>query len=135
MKIRGRILDISGGAVGGSIFVLLVDDDAAFVDAAARCLEAVGIRTVVALGSIADFDAFDGGTIDAVVIDVKLLAGDTHVRPLARMIRNNGVRLPIILMTTYPEPLEGKVGLPGSATCNPMELAELCRDIRARLVQ
>jgi hypothetical protein len=38
-------------------------------------------------------------------------------------------------MTTYPERLEGKVALPGSAMCTPMELAELCRDIRARMVQ
>jgi DNA-binding response OmpR family regulator len=120
--------------VGGSIFVLLVYDDAAFVDAAACSLEAVGMRTVVALGSMAALDAFDSGTIDAVVVNVKLLAGDTHVQPLARMIRNNKARSPIILMTAYPELLEGKVALSGSATCNPMELAELCRDIRARLV-
>jgi DNA-binding response OmpR family regulator len=80
--------------VGGSIFVLLVDDDAAFVDAAARVFEAVGMRTAVALGSMAALDAFNNGTIDAVVIDVKLLATDTHLLPLARTIRNNKVVCP-----------------------------------------
>jgi ActR/RegA family two-component response regulator len=38
--------------VGGSVFVLFVDDDAAFADAAARSFESVGMRTVVALGSM-----------------------------------------------------------------------------------
>src|SRR5271170_2631688 len=101
------IPDISGAAVGGSIFVLFVDDDAAFADAAARSLEAVGMRTIVALGSMAGLDAFDSGTIDVVVTDMKLPAGETNGLALTRMIGNGRARAPVILMTTYPELLEG----------------------------
>jgi ActR/RegA family two-component response regulator len=41
--------------VGGSVFVLFVDDDAAFADAAARSFESVGTPTVVAFGTMAAF--------------------------------------------------------------------------------
>jgi DNA-binding response OmpR family regulator len=119
--------------VAGSIFVLFVDDDAAFADEAARSLEAVGMRTVVALGSGAALDAVDSAAVDVVVTDIKLPAGETQGLALARMIRNKGPRVPIIMMTTYPELFEGEVA--GSALCKPLELAELCRDIRARLAQ
>jgi CheY-like chemotaxis protein len=133
MKIRGP--DISDAVVGGSIFVLFVDDDAAFADAAARSLEAVGMRTVLALGPTAALDAFDSSAVDVVVTDMKLPAGETHGLALARMIGNQRRRAPVILMTTYPELLEGEVALPGSMPCNPLELAELCREIKARLTQ
>jgi two-component system, OmpR family, response regulator len=121
--------------VGGSIFVLLVDDDAAFADAAARSLETAGMRTVVALGSTAALDAFNSNAIDVVVTDIKLPAGEPHGSALVRMIRHKKPRVPIILMTAHPELLEGEVALPGAVLCTPFELAELCRDIKARLVQ
>jgi CheY-like chemotaxis protein len=62
--------------MGGSVFVLFVDDDVAFADEAARSLESVGMRTVVALGSLAALDAFDANAIDVVVTDIKLPAGE-----------------------------------------------------------
>jgi CheY-like chemotaxis protein len=92
--------------MGGSVFVLFVDDDAAFADEAARSLETIGIRTVVALGSLAALDAFDANAIDAVVTDIKLPAGDDNGLALARMIRNKRPRVPIILMTMCPDLLE-----------------------------
>jgi hypothetical protein len=39
-------------------FVLPVEDDAAFADAAARSFESVGTRTVVALGFMATIDGW-----------------------------------------------------------------------------
>src|SRR5271163_2096900 len=66
----------SGAVVGGSVFVLFVDGDAAFADAAARSFESVGMRTVVALGSMPALDVFDNHDIDVVVTDVKLPAGE-----------------------------------------------------------
>jgi ActR/RegA family two-component response regulator len=121
--------------MGGSVFVLFVDDDAAFADEAARSLETVGMRTVVALGSFAALDAFDANAIDAVVTDIKLPAGDDSGLALARMIRSKRPRAPIILITTYRERLHGEIAPPGIALCNPVELAELCREIRARQTQ
>jgi CheY-like chemotaxis protein len=123
-----------GAVVGGSIFVLFVDDDVAFADAAARSLEAVGMRTAVALGSTA-LDEFDSSAVDVVVTDIKLRGGAAHSLALERMIRNKSPRVPIILMTTYPEFIEGEVALPGAVLYKPGELAELCRKIKARLAQ
>jgi DNA-binding response OmpR family regulator len=118
--------------MGGSIFVLFVDDDAAFADAVACSLESAGMRTIVALGSVAALDAFDSNAIDVVVTDIKLPAGEAHGLALSRMIKN---KRPIILLTTYPEHLEEKVALLGGELCKPIELAELCRSIRVRLSQ
>jgi ActR/RegA family two-component response regulator len=76
---RGQHSPIFRGAVvGGSVFVLFVDDDVAFADEAARSLETVGMRTVVALGSLAALDAFDANAIDVVVTDIKLPAREDH---------------------------------------------------------
>jgi DNA-binding response OmpR family regulator len=60
-------------AMGGSIFVLFVDDDAAFADAVACSLESAGMRTIVALGSVAALDAFDSNAIDVVSIGALII--------------------------------------------------------------
>ena len=125
----------SGAVVGGSVFVLFVDDDAAFADAAARSFESVGMRTVVALGSMPALDVFDSHDIDVVVTDVKLPVGEPHSSALARMIRNRRPQVPIILMTAHPELLEKDVASPSAVRCKPLEIAELCRAIRVRQAQ
>ena len=126
--------DISGAVVGGSIFVLFVDDDAAFANAAARSFESVGMRTVVALGSTAALDALDSSEIDVLVTDIKLPAGETHGLTLS-MLQNKKPRVPIILMTAHPELLKSEVNVLGAVMCKPLEIAELCRSIRVRQVQ
>jgi DNA-binding response OmpR family regulator len=120
--------------VGGSIFILVVDDDAAFADAAARSFESVGMRTVVALGSTAAIDGFDSSAIDVVITDIKL-PGEPRGSVLARMIKNKRPHVPIILMTAHPELLKQEVALPGAALCKPLEITELCRAIKVRLAQ
>ena len=119
--------------MGGSVFVLFVDDDAAFADAAARSFESVGMRTVVALGSMPALDVFDGPDIDVVVTDIKLPASESDGSALARMIRNRRPQVPIILMSAHPEVLD--VASPCVASCKPSEIAELCRAIRVRQTQ
>jgi DNA-binding NtrC family response regulator len=114
--------------VGGSIFVLFVDNDAAFADAAARSFESVGMRTVVALGSAAALDAFASKEIDVVVTDFQGLA-------LSRMISDRSPRVPVILMTVHPELLKKELALPDAALCEPLEIAQLCRAIRVRQTQ
>jgi DNA-binding NtrC family response regulator len=136
MKIRGEHSPIfSGAVVGGSIFVLFVDDDAAFADAAARSFESVGMRTVVALGSAAALHAFESNEIDVVVTDFKLANGETQGLALSRMISDKRPRVPIILMTVHPELLKKELALPNAALCEPLEIAELCRAIRVRQAQ
>jgi DNA-binding NtrC family response regulator len=121
--------------VGGSLFVLFVDDDAAFADAAARSFESVGMRTVVALGSMAALDVFESDEIDLVVTDVKFPAGEPHRSALVRMISNRRPQVPVILMSAHPELLERDVVSPGAVLCQPLEIAELCRAIRVRQAQ
>jgi DNA-binding NtrC family response regulator len=120
--------------VGGSVFVLFVDDDAAFADAAARSFESVGMRTVVALGSMAALDVFEGDEIDVVVTDIKIPAAEPHRSALVRMISNRRPQVPVILMSTH-ELLERDVVSPGAVLCRPLEIAELCRAIRVRQTQ
>jgi DNA-binding NtrC family response regulator len=122
--------------MGGSIFVLLVDDDAAFADAAARSFESVGMRTVVALDPTAALGVLDSDdAIDVFVTDIKLPEGESHGLTLARMIKNKRPRVPVILMTAHPELLKEEVALPGAMLCEPLEIAEICRAIRVRLAQ
>ena len=123
---------ISGAVVGGAVFVLLVDDDAAFADAAARSFESVGMRTVVALGSMTALDVFKSDEIDVVVTDVKRAYESSA---LARMIGNKRPQVPVILMSAHPELLKKERPLPDAALCEPLEIAELCRAIRVRQAQ
>jgi two-component system, response regulator FlrC len=119
--------------LGGSVFVLFVDDDAEFADAAARCFESVGMRTVVAFGTMPALDVFDGPDIDVVVTDVKLPAGESDGSALARMIRNRRPQVPIILMSAHPQVLD--VASPCVTRFKPSEIAELCHAIRVRQTQ
>ncbi len=83
---------------GGSIFVLTVDDDAAFARAAARSFESVGMRTFLALDPGVPFDGSE--PIDVIVTD---RAGEPRSLALAQMIKKRGPRGPIILMTAQPD--------------------------------
>ena len=121
--------------MGGSIFVLFVDDDAAFADAAARSFESVGMRTVVALGSAAALEAFASNEIDVVVTDFKLSGGEAQGLALSRLMSDKRPRAPVILMTVHPELLKKDLALPDAALYEPLEIAKLCRAIRVRQTQ
>ena len=116
--------------MGGSFFVLFVDDDTEFADAAARCFESVGMRTVVAFGTMPALDVSDCRDIDVIVTDVKLPAGEADSSALARMIRNRRPQVPIIMLIAHPDAHD--VAPPCVARCKPSEIAELCRAIRVR---
>jgi two-component system NtrC family response regulator len=120
--------------VGGSIFVLLVDDDAAFAEAAAHSFESVGMRTALALGSMVGIDVFDSNAIDVIITDIKPPAGGPQGLALVRMIKTKRPHAPIILMTAHPELLKKDAAL-DAALCKPFEIAELCRAIRVRQTQ
>jgi DNA-binding response OmpR family regulator len=134
----GSAFDISiflGGAVGGSIFVLFVDDDASFANAAARSFESVGMRTLLVLGSWLGIDSFDSNPIDVIITDIKLPAREPQGLALAQMIKNKRPDAPIILMTMHPELLMKDVNPSSAALGAPLEIAELCRAIRVRQTQ
>ena len=137
MKIRGQAFPqyVWGVVVGGSIFVLFVDNDAAFANAAARSFESVGMRTVLALGSAAALEAFASNEIDVVVTDFKLSGGEAQGLALSRLMSDKRPRAPVILMTVHPELLKKDLALPDAALCEPLEIAKLCRAIRVRQTQ
>jgi DNA-binding NtrC family response regulator len=110
---------------GGSIFVLTVDDDAAFAQAAARSFESVGMRTFLALDPRVPFDGSD--TIDVIVTD---RAGEPRSLALAQMIKSRGPRGPIILMSAQPETFRRHRS--EAEPWQPLEIAELCRMIKVR---
>jgi DNA-binding NtrC family response regulator len=109
---------------GGSIFVLTVDDDAAFARAAARSFESVGMRTFLALDGV-PFDGSDA--IDVIVTD---RAGEPRSLALAEMIKKRGPRGPIILMSARPDTFRTPTS--ERNPLQPIEIAELCRMIKVR---
>ena len=62
-----------------------------------------------------------------------LLKGEPHGLSMARTIRNKTPKIPVILVTAYPELLEGETGLPGLVFHKPVELATLHSAVRACL--
>jgi DNA-binding NtrC family response regulator len=83
--------------------ILLVEDDEATRLAYLRLLEAQGYK-------VASFDGI-GGALDLartgyghlLLTDVRLRAGEAHGVSLARMVRLSRPKLPIILVTAYPD--------------------------------
>jgi DNA-binding NtrC family response regulator len=119
--------------VDGSIFVLFVDDDTAFANAAARSFQSVGMRTLLVLGSGVGIDVLDN-SIDVIITDIKLPAREPQGLTLAQMIKNKRPHAPIILMTLHRELLKKDVP-PSAALGAPLEIAELCRAIRVHQTQ
>jgi DNA-binding NtrC family response regulator len=109
---------------GGSIFVLTVENDAAFARAAAQSFESVGMRTYLALDPGVPFDGSDA--IDVIVTD---RAGEPRSLALAQMLKNRGPRGPIILMSAQPDTFRSASG---RNPLQPLEIAELCRMIKVR---
>jgi hypothetical protein len=69
---------------GGSIFVLLVDNDAEFAAAAARSFESVGMRALVALDSSPYAHSLADNSIDVFVTDIKR---ESHGHKLVWMLK------------------------------------------------
>jgi CheY-like chemotaxis protein len=122
-----------GDVVDGSIFVLFVDDDTAFANAAAHSFQSVGMQTLLLLGSGVGIDVFDN-SIDVIITDIDLPARKPQGLTLAQMIKNKRPHAPIILMTLHRELLKKHLNAP-SAGLGHLEIAELCRAIRVRQMQ
>ena len=112
--------------------ILIVEDDAAFAYAASRHLEGAGYRTIVVGSSMAAFEKLDGGGVDLVITDVRLVDGEPHGLALGRMIGTRRPKIPVILVTAYPDILEGEA-LPGPVLRKPVDLSTLSQAVRASL--
>jgi DNA-binding NtrC family response regulator len=90
-------------ATKGPSEILLVEDDEATRLAYTRLLEANGYK-VAAFESIGGaLDLSKTGYGHLLLTDVRLKAGEAHGVTLALMTRLSRPKLPIILMTAYPE--------------------------------
>jgi CheY-like chemotaxis protein len=113
--------------------ILIVEDDAAFAYALQRHLENCDYRVISAVSSLEALDKFDEQPVDLIITDIRLLQGEPHGLLLARIIRQRKPRIPVILITAYPELLEGETALPGLVFHKPVELATLRNAVKACL--
>jgi CheY-like chemotaxis protein len=131
MEVWGGPSDILVQVIGKSMFVLLVDDDAAFAYAAARHLNGAGTRTIASLDSFPSPDALESNAIDVFITDIKHPLGNSDSSTLARLLRDKRPRGPVILMTAFAERFDEKAALPGAVVCEPVGfLILLCHRFR-----
>lgn len=110
--------------------VLIVEDDAVFAYSIARYLEAQGLKTHVELSSMAGLETFARNSIQVVVADVMLRKGEPHGLSLVRMIHDKDPGVGVVLMTAFPDALDGEGRLPGRLFHKPFELSDLCKEIK-----
>jgi DNA-binding NtrC family response regulator len=115
---------------GGSVFVLLVDNDAEFAAAAARSFESVGMRALVALDAPPYAHSLADNSIDVFVTDIKR---ESHGHKLVWMLKKWKPGVPIIVMTAHPELFTDGTSL-SAMPGQPLEIAKLCRAIRVHQV-
>jgi CheY-like chemotaxis protein len=113
--------------------ILIVEDDAAFAYAVQRHLEMHHYRVIAVGSSMEALKQFDQQDVDLVITDIRLLKGEPHGLSLARTIRNAKPRIPVILVTAYPELLAGETALPGLVFNKPVELTTLRNAVKACL--
>jgi CheY-like chemotaxis protein len=113
--------------------ILIVEDDTAFGYAVKRHLESHDYSVVSASSSLEALKEFETQTIDLVITDIRLLKGEPHGLSLARTLRQKKPRIPVILVTAYPELLQGEPSLPGLVFNKPVELATLRSAVKACL--
>src|SRR5699024_9926447 len=111
--------------------VLLAEDDLAIAEPLARALDREGYEVVhCSTGQ----DAIDAsGEADLVVLDLGL--PDIDGLDVARAIRNEGLTIPVLILTARAEEVDLVVGLDAGAddyVTKPFRLAELLARVRAR---
>jgi DNA-binding response OmpR family regulator len=117
--------------------VLLVDDDSELVTSLAEQLRLhEEFETMIAHTGTAGLEAAKGQYFDAVLLDVGL--PDMDGRDLCRLMRRNGVKSPIIMLTGADSEADTILGLDSGANdyvTKPFKLAVLLARLRAQLRQ
>ncbi|AKF07484.1 response regulator transcription factor [Sandaracinus amylolyticus] len=112
--------------------VLVVDDDPELLDLVVRALERDGHRVQGARSCADARSALSAGGADVIVLDVELPDG-TGVA-LCRALRDEGERVPILLLTAHGEVPQRVAGLDAGAddfVAKPFAVAELRARVRA----
>jgi two-component system response regulator MprA len=114
--------------------VLIADDDRAIRDALERVLELEGYAVTTAADGLQALSAVRGTTPDLLILDVMMPEVDGLA--VCRVLRADGVRLPILMLTAKVEVDARIEGLDAGADdylAKPFELGELLARLRALL--
>ena len=114
--------------------ILVVDDERAVRDSLRRALELEGYEIELADDGLAALAALEGDEFDAMILDV-LMPGLDGLE-VARRVRREGSRLPILMLTARVEVDDRVAGLDAGAddyVTKPFALDELLARVRALL--
>ncbi len=117
--------------------ILVVDDDATLRDALLEQLQVDGEFAVAEATTVSEAEALLTGKdsrFDAIILDVGLPDGDG--RDLCALLRRQGLRMPIIMLTGSDDEADVVRGLDAGANdyiAKPFRLAELLARLRAQL--
>ncbi len=114
--------------------ILVVDDDRAIRESLDRLLGMEGHRVVVASDGAAALDALKGRSVDLLVLDLMMPTIDGLT--LCRLLRSEGNRMPILMLTARTETSDRVAGLDAGADDylpKPFDPEELLARVRALL--
>ena len=114
--------------------VLVADDDRAIRESLARALELEGYDVVPVVDGVESLTRVRHETFDALVLDVMMPGVDGLA--VCRVLRADGVRTPVLMLTARQETADRVAGLDAGADDylpKPFELDELLARLRALL--
>jgi DNA-binding response OmpR family regulator len=127
----------SGAIRGMSAKILIVDDDAELRDALVEQLAlAEEFESIAVETGAKGVQAAKAGQIDLIIMDVGL--PDVDGREVVRILRNNGFKPPIIMLTGHNTDADAILGLESGANdyvAKPFRFAVLLARVRAQLRQ
>src|SRR6187455_2553782 len=132
-----RLLNGSGGAMANKRTILIVDDDAELREALVEQLALhEEFDAISADSGTKGVHAAKNGQVDLVIMDVGL--PDVDGREAVRILRKNGFKAPIIMLTGHDTDSDTILGLESGANdyiTKPFKFAVLLARIRAQLRQ
>jgi DNA-binding response OmpR family regulator len=132
-----RLLNGSGGAMANKRTILIVDDDAELREALVEQLALhEEFDAISADSGTKGVHAAKNGQVDLVIMDVGL--PDVDGREAVRILRKNGFKAPIIMLTGHDTDSDTILGLESGANdyiTKPFRFAVLLARIRAQLRQ
>jgi two-component system response regulator MprA len=114
--------------------VLIADDDRAIRESLQRALELDGYAVVTAVDGVEALSALRGGGHDLAIVDVMMPGVDGL--GVCRVLRADGCRIPVLMLTARVETADRVAGLDAGADdylAKPFELDELLARLRALL--
>lgn len=113
--------------------ILLVEDDEILRISLSRLIAAAGYGVVAAQDTMAALTQLDQCAPDLLITDAKMPPGIPHGFALARMARAKNSRLPIIVITGYPDDFQSESALNVSMLRKPVPPDVLLHEIAQRI--